>query len=158
LVAAGFLNSFIRHADTVKIANIAQIVNIIAPLLTKGDGLLIQSIFYPFEMMSRRRNGVSLRFAVEGPEYASPSYGKVNTIDVSTILSENELQLFTTNRSLDKTAEIHVNLADSAKASNSFEKPDVVISQPFDSVTINKGKAIYEMPPLSFAAVSLKLK
>jgi len=33
-VVAGFLNSFIRHADVVKIANIAQIVNIIAPILS----------------------------------------------------------------------------------------------------------------------------
>ena len=39
LVVAGFLNSFIRHADVLKIANLAQIVNVIAPLLTKDDDL-----------------------------------------------------------------------------------------------------------------------
>src|SRR5512143_4255191 len=54
LVAAGFLNSFIRHADVVKIANLAQIVNAIAPLQTRGDDLLVQTIFYPFEMYARR--------------------------------------------------------------------------------------------------------
>ena len=46
LVVAGFLNSFLRHADVVKIANLAQIVNVIAPLLTDGDRLLVQSIFH----------------------------------------------------------------------------------------------------------------
>ena len=40
LVVAGFLNSFIRHADVVKIANLAQIVNVIAPILTRGDQTL----------------------------------------------------------------------------------------------------------------------
>ena len=55
---AGFLHSFVRHADVVKIANLAQIVNVIAPILTRGDDLLIQSIFYPFEMFSKRRTGV----------------------------------------------------------------------------------------------------
>jgi alpha-N-arabinofuranosidase len=173
LVAAGFLNSFIRHADTVKIANIAQIVNIIAPLLTKGDDLLVQSIYYPFEMMSRRKNGVSLKLSVEGPEYSSPSYGSATTIDASTILSDHELHVFTVNRSLNKTAEIHIHIADreivslnnaevltgpDAKAANSFEIPDGVVSQPFDSVTVKNGKAVYEIPALSFAAVSLNLK
>ncbi len=55
LVAAGFLNCFIRHADSVRLANLAQIANVIAPVLTRGDELLIQSIFYPFEMISKRR-------------------------------------------------------------------------------------------------------
>ena len=41
LVVAEFLNSFVRHADSVKIANIAQIVNVIAPLLTRGDETLV---------------------------------------------------------------------------------------------------------------------
>lgn len=45
LVVAEFLNSFIRHADSVKIANIAQIINVIAPILTRDDDLLIQQIF-----------------------------------------------------------------------------------------------------------------
>ena len=170
LVAAGFLNSFIRHADSVKIANIAQIANVIAPLLTKGDDLLVQSIFYPFEMMSKRREGISLQHALEGPEYNSPSYGTVHSIDASFIVSGKELQVFTTNRDPDKKAEICVDLADreivalangeiltgpDAKATNSYQQPDVVTSQPFDAVTIKNGKAWYELPPLSFAALTL---
>ena len=70
LVVAGFLNSFIRHADSVKIANLAQMVNVIAPILTRGDELLKQSIFYAFEMYSKRRGGTSLRPAVDGPAFS----------------------------------------------------------------------------------------
>jgi len=85
LVVAGFLNSFLRHADVVKIANLAQIANVIAPIITRGDELLIQSIFYPFEMFSRRRAGVSLLPAVAGPAYESASYGPANFIDASAV-------------------------------------------------------------------------
>ena len=110
LVVAGFLNSFIRHADVVKIANIAQIVNVIAPILTRGDELLLQSIFYPFEMFARRRNGISLRPAVAGPAYDSPSYGRAQYIDASAILDGDRLHVFAVNRSVDETARVRVSL------------------------------------------------
>ncbi len=43
----------------VKIANIAQIVNVIAPILTRGDDMLLQTIFYPFAMYASRRDGIA---------------------------------------------------------------------------------------------------
>src|SRR6185369_9934855 len=69
LVVAGFLNSFIRHADVVKIANLAQIVNVLAPLLTRGEALLRQSIYYPILLFAGRRQGAALRTVVSGPGY-----------------------------------------------------------------------------------------
>ncbi len=171
LVVAGFLNSFLRHADSVKIANIAQIVNIIAPILTKADEHLIQSIFYPFEMYSRRRDGVSLRLSVDGPTYATQSYGVAPYVDASAILSGEDLHVFTTNRDTAESMEINVQLADrpivslvdaevltgsDAKAANSFEAPDRVKSHAFDDVTIRNGRATYELPPLSVAALTFR--
>ena len=172
LVVAGFLNSFIRHADVVKVANLAQIVNVIAPVLTRDDGLLIQSIFYPFEMMSKRRDGVSLRLAVDGPCYDGGTHGSVNTIDGSAILGEGALHLFVTNRDLAEAAEVHVRLADrsirgelagevlsgpEATSANSFECPDLVVPTPLEGVRIVNGEATFELPPLSFGALSLSL-
>ncbi|MEE8390823.1 MAG: alpha-L-arabinofuranosidase C-terminal domain-containing protein [Anaerolineae bacterium] len=176
LVVAGFLSSFIRHADVVKIANIAQIVNVIAPILTRGDDMLIQSIFYPFEMFSRRREGVSLRLVVDGPTYEGKSNGLVHTIDTSAILNDDKLHVFATNRSLDESASVHVQLADGdittldsaelltgpdAKAANSFEQPDVVVSRSFADagvdVRIVEGEASLELPPLSVAAMTFNI-
>ena len=57
LVVAGFLMSFIRHADSVKIANLAQLVNVIAPILTRGDECLQQSIYHAFRLFSTRKGG-----------------------------------------------------------------------------------------------------
>jgi alpha-L-arabinofuranosidase len=173
LVVAGFLQSFIRHADSVKIANIAQIVNVIAPLLTRGDEALVQSIFYPFEMMSKRRNGVSLRVSVDGPSYDSASNGRVGFIDSSAILDGHKLSVFLTNRSVNESAAVILDVADAAirscenaeiltgpkpKAANSFAKPDVITAKPFKGIRVKDGQANVRLPPLSFAAMTLTLK
>ena len=172
LVAAGFLNSFIRHADSVKIANLAQVVNVIAPLLTRGDEVLVQSIFHTFEMFSKRREGVSLSPAVSGPKYEGDTNGEVHYVDASAILGDGILHAFTVNRSLDEAAPVRVALADKpfaslesaelltaphAKAANSFEEPDVVVARAFGEVKLVKGAAHVELPPLSLAAMSFRL-
>ena len=108
----GFLNSFVRHADVLKIANLAQIVNVIAPLLTSGDRMLTQPTFYPFEMMTKRREGVSLRLALSGPCYEGKTHGKVSVIDASAILNHSRLSVFLVNRSQTEPAPVAIALAD----------------------------------------------
>lgn len=171
LVVAQFLNSFVRHADVVRIANLAQVVNVIAPLVTRGDELLVQSIFHPFRMMSERRDGVALRVAQSGPGYASAWQGDVPMIDASAILADGVLHVFAVNRSVDQVAPLRVERGDrplaalasaelltgpDAKAANSFEAQDVVSARPFDGVRVRDGVASCELPPLSFAALSLR--
>ena len=173
LVVAGFLHSFVRHADVDKIANLAQIVNVIAPILTRDDDMLIQSIFYPFEMFSKRRNGVALRFTLDGPSYEGAANGPVHYIDASAILDESKLHVFLTNRSVEETAEVCVALADAssvscesadilsgldAKAANSLDDREIVIAKPFEAINIEGGQALCELPPLSFAAITLNLR
>ena len=172
LVVAGFLHSFVRHADCVKIANLAQIVNVIAPLITRGDDLLIQSIFYPFEMFSKRRQGTALRAAVEGPTYESKKNGLVTVADTSAILDGRKLHVFVTNRGLDRAADLTVDVADAAveriesaeiltgkdpKAANFFGNPSAVRAQDFSGFAIKGGKVVGQLPPLSFVAMTLKL-
>jgi len=172
LVVAGFLNSFIRHADVLKIANLAQLVNVIAPLLTRGDQLLVQSIYYPFAMFARRREGVALQAAVSGPTYEGRTNGEVTVIDSSAILNGDTLHVFLTNRSLDQSATVRIRVEDRAAtaidsaeivtgegpaAANSFERPNAVTSRAFSDVTIVDGAASAVMPPLAAAAVSLRL-
>jgi alpha-N-arabinofuranosidase len=172
LVVAGFLNSFIRHADVVKIANIAQIVNIIAPLQTRGDDLLVQTIFYPFEMYASRREGTSLQVVNNGPDYFAPSHGATRVIDSSAILNGDRLHVFATNRSLTETAPLEVHLADgqltalesgelltgpAADTANTFEQPNVIQPKPFDVVKFVNGTATFELPPLSLAALTFRL-
>jgi alpha-N-arabinofuranosidase len=172
LVVAGFLNSFIRHADSVKIANIAQIVNVIAPILTRGDELLIQSIYYVFEMFSKRREGVALRTAVEGPTYTGSLNGEVPYVDSSAILAGDELKVFVTNRNPEQDSAVEIEVSDrtvshlgsaelltgpDAKAANSLENPDIVRSVEFKDVEVKGGRARVKLPPLSVLAATLEL-
>lgn len=173
LVVAGFLNSFIRHADSVKIANLAQIVNVIAPVLTRGDEMLVQSIFYALEMFSARRTGTSLRIAQAGPTYEGKTHGLAGVIDASAILDGKRLHVFAVNRSLDAASPVQIVLADGAiaslqdaelltaadpKAANSYEKPDAVKAVPFAAVRCAGGLATADLPPLSLVAMTLKLE
>ncbi len=171
LVVAGFLNSFIRHADVVKIANIAQIVNVIAPILTRGDDMLLQTIYYPFAMYASRRDGIALLPSVSGPAYDSPSYGRVNSIDTSAILGDGSLHIFLVNRNTSETAEIEIDhgrgklvsvlsaevvSGPSPDVRNTYEAPNAVTSQPLQTVKINDGKAVVQLPPLSVAAITFR--
>jgi len=172
LVAAGFLNSFIRHADAVKIANIAQIVNVIAPILTRGDEMVLQTIFYPIEMMSKRRDGKAMRIAVDGPGYDSKSFGRVNYLDASAILNGKQLSVFAVNRSLEESMDLEIRLngarieklvngeiisGNDPKASNTFEQPDRVTAREFKEAAINSGGAVVKLPALSFAAMTFEV-
>ncbi len=173
LVVAGFLNSFIRHADAVKIANIAQIVNTISPMQTRGNELLLQSTYYVFEMFAKRRQRIALKSVVRGPSYEGKTNGRVHYIDTSAIIDHNLLHVFVTNRSLDEAAIVEINLADrpiaafanaevltgpGVAAANSFEKPKVICPEPFNEVRIARNCAIAELPPLSVTAMTFDLE
>jgi len=171
LVVASFLMSFIRHADVVKIANLAQIVNVIAPLLTRGDELLIQSIYYAFQMISRRKTGTALHFLQDGPIHTSSNYGECPELDCAAIYQADagQLHLFAMNRNVSRSAELSVNLqghdlralnaeilhASDLKAANTFDDPARVTSQSFegwqDGVD-RSGNPTAELPPAGFLA------
>jgi alpha-N-arabinofuranosidase len=172
LVIAGFLNSFIRRADVVKIANLAQIVNTIAPIQTRGDDLLLHTIYDPFVMYASRRDGVALQPVVKGPGYTSRSYGPVNNVDTSAILSEEgRLHVFLVNRSLDEAAPVTIDFSGGgleqaesgelvteahAGACNSYEQPCNVRRRPFQAVQVRDGTACVELPPLSVVALTFR--
>jgi alpha-N-arabinofuranosidase len=172
LVVAGFLNSFIRHADVVRIANLAQIVNVLAPILTKGDQLLQQSIYYSFLLYANRRTGIAVQPVVHGPGYESPTYGFVHMVDTSAILGDSELHVFLINRSLDETATVEIKTpglrlrsvrsaevvtGPGATEQNTFEKPDVIGNQKFSNIQLTVENATVHLPPLSVVAVSFNL-
>jgi len=168
LVVAGFLLSFIRHADVLKIANLAQLVNVIAPVLTVDDRCLLQTIYWPFALVSANARGISLITAAEGPVYRSPSYGDTPYVDSAVILDGDSLHVFLTNRSLDEDAEVEIRPAymqfekkhaaqvltgPDPKAENSFDHPHQIEPQPLTGLRVKGGTATVELPPLGFAAV-----
>jgi alpha-N-arabinofuranosidase len=113
LVTAIQLNSFIRHANMVKIANLAQIINVIAPIFTRPDGIVLQTIFYPFELYSRTCGNKALDLWWEGDTFSGGGYMGVRKLDVTATLDEQKKQLvlYVVNRDLKQPMETEISLA-----------------------------------------------
>ena len=173
LVAAQYLNAFIRRADVVKIACIAQIVNVIAPLLTKRDGLLVQSLYYPFQLMAEHTRGKSLRTILDTPMVPAGARGEVPALDVSASLADDgSLAVFVVNRSLTEATTLDIRLADARvtellgvdvlsgtdpKAANTWEQPNLIVPTPGSARLTDAGGIALAVPALGFAALRAKI-
>lgn len=99
LLVATMLNTLINHSDRVKIACLAQLVNVIAPIMTKpGGGLFRQTIYFPYYYASCYGRGEALRAEVDCPKYDCEAFSGANSLHVSGVLGENELFVMLVNR------------------------------------------------------------
>jgi alpha-N-arabinofuranosidase len=89
-----FLNSFIRHAHVVKMANLAQLVNVIAPIFTNREGLYLQTIYFPLAEYARQRGNLALDALVQSPEYKPDSGRPLGYLDVSATYNPKARQVF----------------------------------------------------------------
>ena len=115
LLIGSMLITLLKHADRIKIACLAQLVNVIAPIFTKTGGKVFkQTIFYPFEHLSNYGRGVALKPIVECPKYDCTEFTEVPYIDsIATFDEENEeLVIFAVNKSQNESAELEINLLD----------------------------------------------
>lgn len=104
LLVGCMLMSLQNNCDRVKIGCIAQLVNVIAPIMTEEDGnAWVQTIFYPYFYASLYGNGKALKASVDCPSYKSKEGWDVPYVYSSIIDNEEngELVLFLANRSLD---------------------------------------------------------
>jgi alpha-L-arabinofuranosidase len=174
LVVAQWLNVFLRKSDVLKIACIAQIVNIIAPILTTREGYLKQSIYYPFMLFSKLATGAALDVEVKAPMYETKQFGDMPLLDVSASYDEaNKTQaVFIVNRSQTESLPVELHWQDQTpkrfgavqqisgtdpKAANSFDNPNVVGVVTIAAPEINGSAATFVLPPLSFTAIEVKL-
>lgn len=173
LVVAQWLNVFLRKCDVLKIACVAQIVNIISWLQTQGDDLLVQPSFYPFKLISNLARGESLDLLVNAPMVETPRYGGVPALDVSASHDPETGQqaLFVVNRSQTEalntefvwqgdaphaTQEIWQLAGSDLKMANSYEEPDRLVARQVTVAPLQNGKLNISVPPLSFTAIQLR--
>lgn len=164
------MNSFIRRSDVVKVACLAQLVNVIAAVLTRPDGTLKQSIYYPFALYSKHASGISLTPAVDSPTYDAGDRGEVDFIDASASFDEESgtMSLFLVNRSVDQDATVIIDLSDrqitsqgtvqvmtgdDPKLANTWEQPENVVPTSGSS-TLNKGVLTIDVPKLGMAVAT----
>lgn len=83
LATGMFLNAFLRHANGVKMANLAQLVNVIAPIFANKEGLFLQTIYWPLVEYGKQRGNMSLDLQVSGPTYRIGQRPPISYLDVS---------------------------------------------------------------------------
>lgn len=67
LAVAAYLNIFVRQCSVLGMANLAQLVNVIAPIFTSPDGLFLQTIYHPLRLMAEHTQDVALDVRYQGP-------------------------------------------------------------------------------------------
>jgi alpha-N-arabinofuranosidase len=141
LVVGSMLISLIKHCDRVRMACLAQLVNVIAPIFTAtGGGIIKQTTFFPFQHASRYGRGVALDLRVQSTCYDDREFGAVAHLEAVGVFGEErgELTVFAVNRDLENELDLECDLRDFAgfrvaehialthadlRACNSFDAP-----------------------------------
>src|SRR5437868_3995107 len=99
-----FFNSFFRHADVVKMANLAQMVNVIAPIMTNKQGYFLQPIYFPIAEYGKQRGNIALDVWLSAPTYQIQNRPPLRYLDVSASYNAKEHAIYVNvlNRSKDK--------------------------------------------------------
>jgi alpha-L-arabinofuranosidase len=169
LVVAMHFNAFIRHAKSVKMANIAQIVNVIAPIFTRPDGLVLQTTFYPFEVYSKTCGNTALDVHWASDTFSTPEFAALRRLDVSATLDEGnkKMTVYLVNRTESKESETTINLltgrfagnvqayivnGPDVKAENTFDTPSKVCTKE-QTLTADGTSFTVTLEPHSFTAL-----
>ena len=180
LLVGGLLNTLIRRSDRVRVGCLAQIVNVIAPLMTSDKGILRQSTYYPYAMALKYATGRVLDLQMEGETYPIRAAGARGTfardMDVPFVdavatydAAKKQVAVFALNRDLSNERELALSFDDitpsrvlacetitgsDLKAANSFEDPNKVVAQKLDAGTAG-GKMTVKLPARSYTVIQL---
>jgi alpha-L-arabinofuranosidase len=171
LLVGGLVITLMRHADRVKIACLAQLVNVIAPIMTNSNGLFRQTIYYPYSWALQYAKGNVLDLVVQAPTYDVQGMDAVPYLDASGTVNPQtgETSMFILNRDLSKARQVEIAWEDSPpsrvvsswtltgddlKAVNGFDAPQRVKPQEFQKPAVNGGKVNVELPARSFTVLT----
>jgi alpha-L-arabinofuranosidase len=180
LLTGGFLNTLMRQSDRVHLACLAQIVNVIAPLVTNEKGILRQSTYYPYQMALKYAAGRMLDIQVESETYPIKAAGlradfarneEVPFVDVvaSYDAKARRVAVFALNRDLSNERELALTFEDitpssvvvaetvtgtDLKAFNTFEEPNKVVTTKLDGVSAG-GRMTVKLPARSYSVIQL---
>ncbi len=184
LVIAGFLNAFVRNADVVKMANMAQLVNVIAPIFAEEHGMFRQTIYFPMQLFAQHVYGTSLDVFVDCETYNTERFSlgmgesqaqlsDVPYLDVSATYQPNgEVVICVVNRHMDKAIStdiisqtgvfegdfevFEVNGAD-VKMENDFNSEKITtVKKP--AVKAKSAQVTYSFPAHSFTLLKGKIR
>ena len=173
VVVGNLLISLLKHADRVTAASLAQLVNVIAPIMTEpGGATWRQTTFFPFAITSRLAAGSALELKLESDSYHTAVYGEVPTVDAVATHDPDTgaTAVFLVNRSTDAAttvtvdvshlgpvtiAETHTLADDDIYARNTLDHQDRVSPKENETAAIVDGTLTVTLPPVSWTAIAL---
>jgi len=184
LLVGGMVNTLLRQADRVKIGCLAQIINVIAALVTNKESVLRQTIYYPYAWGIKYAKGTVLDLVVESETYPisrkyEASYSGGNRprqeqtpyLDVSATHdpANGNCSILILNRDLDKDREVEIEFRDmtptkvlaaktltgkNLQATNTFAKPTNIVGQDFDAPSAGS-KMTLKLPARSYSVLQV---
>ncbi len=171
VVFGSLLISLLKHADRVTSASLAQLVNVIAPIMTEPGGIAWrQTTFFPFAATSANARGTALRVGVDAPSYDTAVFGSVPVLDAvaSHDTTAGTAALYVVNRS-ELPVEVVVELGalaaghatartlsdDDPDAANTLNEPDRVALTANETLRVDGSVAWIVLPPISWTEVTI---
>ena len=180
LLVGGFVNTLLRQSDRVRVGCLAQIVNVIAPLVTNETSVLRQSIYYPYAWALQYAHGRVLDLPVESETYPIKAEGlrpdfarndQVPYLDVAATIdaTDGRVSVFVLNRDLESERELVLDWRDPVpvgvlacetltgpdlKAANTFAQPMLVAPRKLDAPKVGASMT-FKLPPRSYTVIHL---
>ena len=173
VVVGDLLITLLRHADVVHAASLAQLVNVIAPIMTEPGGpAWRQTIFYPFALTARYARGARVLKSVQsGDTYETSRYGQVPMTDsVAVRGADGSLSVFAVNRSLERAVDFSIVLPeqdrhrkvavstlheDDPSARNTLEHQERVVMHARQDFKREENVINLQLPPISWTLIHL---
>lgn len=171
MIAGLSLNIFHNHADRVRMANLAQIVNVLqAVILTKEEKLILTPTYHVMEMYNVHQDAVMIPVTVTSEDYTMGDK-KLQAVSASASKDRNGItHVSLVNIHSTKEQNITINLDNLGAKSvtgrilsssniqdhNTFDKPNAVIPASFNKATLNGNELKLSLPPFSVVVLELK--
>jgi len=177
VVVGNLLISLLRHTDRVHAASQAQLVNVIAPIMTdpadEGGRIWKQTTYHPFALTSKYAKGEVLNSAVESPLVNTAKYGEVPALDAVVTYNKDSgaIAVFAVNRSVTDTLQLEIDLRGLAEMklveALTFANPDdvywtasaeddySVVPTSNTTATVNHNVTRADLPPVSWTMIRL---
>ncbi|SFB45273.1 alpha-N-arabinofuranosidase [Cohnella sp. OV330] len=174
IVVGCMIISLLKRADRIRMACIAQLVNVIAPIMTANGGIAWrQTIFYPYLHASLYGRGVSLKPIIRSPKYDCKQFTDVPCLESAAVYDEEaeQLAIFAVNRDLAEAFEVEADLRQFAgyrivehlalthpdpKARNTASEPFNVTPHTESGAELRDGCLRIRLPKLSWNVIRLK--
>ncbi len=171
MVAAINLNIFNKHCDRVKMANIAQVVNVLqALILTKNEKMILTPTYYVFDLYKVHQDATLLLMELKSEDYEMNGQKTPAISSSASISSDGTINLSIANVNPVKNIEVPCTFKDfkpkkisgkiltseKMQDHNTFEQPDKVTTKEFNQYKIDGDKITIDMPSKSIVVLEIK--